>query len=186
MHKDRGSGQAKGVPSKVAVEDSRSLVEGAPIFGGLSSEALDFLEARFETVVREPGEYFLREGDPPDGVYVLAEGNADVVKNNDGRAFAFATITRGACFGETAFVEVANQAAGVRASTACRAVHLSSKALHELYKHDLPQFTLIQMNLGREIARRFTTLGQILFEYSLAGRRKDIQPLVEALTATLE
>ena len=42
----------------------------------------------------------------------------------------------------------------LRACADCRAFTITPAALHALYGHNLEQFTLIQMNLGREMCRR--------------------------------
>ena len=70
--------------------------------------------------------------------------------------------------------------------TDCKAFRLRREVLHELYKRDLPQFTLVQMNLGREIARRFTILGEVLFEHSLANREGRLGPLADAIHKSMK
>ena len=159
----------------------QELLEGVSIFGGLSDETLIFLADRLEQVSRAPGEYFFREGELASSVFVIQSGTAEVVKTREGEDFVFATFEAGACFGETALIEIAPQIAGIRAATQCETVALSKAVLHELSKHSLEQFTLVQMNLAREIARRFTILGQVLFEHSMVNRKGKLGPLAHAI-----
>ncbi len=164
----------------------RELLGGISIFGGLSDSTLDFLHARLEPVHVPKGEYFFREGDSADCIFVLESGSAEVVKTREDRTFVFVTFKPGACFGETALMGITSQTAGIRAATGCRAFRLDRNVLHELYRRDLPQFTLIQMNLGREIARRFTILGEVLFEHSVANREGRPGALVEAIHGSMK
>lgn len=158
-------------------ERTQALLGGVSIFGGLSDQTLEFLASRLEHVDRRAGEYFFREGDLASSVYVIEKGTAEVVKTWQGEDFVFATFAEGACFGETALIEIAPQIAGIRAATDCQTVALGKSVLHELSKRDLEQFTLVQMNLAREIARRFTILGQTLFEHSMVKGEGKLGPL---------
>ncbi len=165
---------------------SRDLLEGVSIFGGLSDETLDFLADRLEPVAVEKGDYFFREGELASSIYVLETGSVEVVKTRKEETFVFVTFQPGACFGETALVEIAPQIAGIRAATDCTAVRLDREVLHELSKRDLREFVLVQMNLARVIARRFTILGEVLFEHSMVNREGKIGPLGEAIHKTMK
>lgn len=160
---------------------TRDLLGGVSIFGGLSDDTLDFLEERLEPVSRAAGEYFFRERELATSVYVIQDGTAEVVKTRGGEDFVFVTFKPGACFGETALIEIAPQIAGIRAATDCQTVALGKSVLHELSKRDLEQFTLVQMNLAREIARRFTILGEVLFEHSMVNREGKLGPLAQGI-----
>lgn len=162
------------------------LLGGVSIFGGLTDDTLAFLAERLDPVSRDRGEYFFREGELASAVYVIQSGTAEVVKTRGGEDFVFATFEPGACFGETALVEIAPQIAGIRAATPCETVALRKDVLHELSKRDLEQFTLVQMNLAREIARRFTILGEVLFEHSLANREGRLGALAHAIHESMK
>jgi CRP/FNR family transcriptional regulator, cyclic AMP receptor protein len=45
----------------------------------------------------------------------------------------------------------------------CRAIELSSNSLFRVYEKDLEQFTMIQMNMGREVSRRLREADERLF-----------------------
>ena len=165
---------------------SRGLLRGISIFGGLSEEALDYLAERVEPVSVAAGDFFFREGDLASSVWVIEAGSAEVVKARGDQTFVFVTFHAGSCFGETALMGIAPQTAGIRAATDCRAVRLGKGVLHALSKRDLEQFTIIQMNLGREIARRFVMLGEILFEHSLAKNDEHLVGLGRAIHDTMK
>ncbi|HEY8515093.1 MAG TPA: cyclic nucleotide-binding domain-containing protein [Candidatus Binatia bacterium] len=134
------------------------------IFGGLSSEALRFLDERLETVHVPAGGSFFSEGDLGDSVYVLDEGRVEVTKSRNGKSTVLALLEPGSCFGEVALIGICPRTASVRALDDCRARKLPSRVLLELYRRLPEQFTLLQMNLGREVARRLSHLTDALLE----------------------
>lgn len=149
------------------------VLRNISIFGALSDETLEFLQDRLESVSIPAGDAFFLEGDMGDAVYVLEEGRAEVEKSRGGKTAVLATVEPGGCFGEIALVAICPRSATVRAVTDCTAARLANRVLYELHGRDLEQFTLIQMNLGREIARRLNETSELLFEHSLVEAESD-------------
>jgi len=145
------------------------ILRGVAIFGALSDSALEFLQERLEEVTVAAGGVFFEEGEMESAVYVLEEGRAEVVKSRGGRSVVLASFEPGACFGEVALVAICTRSATVRAVTDCRAVRLDNEVILELHRRDPEQFTLLQMNLGREVARRLNETTELLFECLLGG-----------------
>jgi CRP-like cAMP-binding protein len=56
------------------------------------------------------------------------------------------------------------RSASVRALEDCRALQLSSATLLALYRRHPEQFTVIYMNIGREISRRLRVADDRLFQ----------------------
>lgn len=134
------------------------------IFGGLSDQALLFLDQHLEPVDVAAGAAFFAQGDLGDCLFVLDAGSAEVVKSRGGRSVVLSTLSPGDCFGEIALIGICPRTATVRATAGCRALRLSSRVLLDLYRVQPKQFTLVQMNLGREIARRLAALDEVVFE----------------------
>ncbi len=162
------------------------LLAGIAIFGGLSRETLAFLHERLEPVTARAGEFFFHEKELGDCVFVLEEGRAEVVKTRGGRNCVLATFEPGACFGEMALLAISPRSASVRATTDCRAVRLRNAALYELYRRDLEQFTLLQMNLGREVARRLNETTDLLLERQFEHGDADDEPAARRLGGALK
>lgn len=134
------------------------------IFGGVTDPALGFLDGHLEPVEVAAGGTFFVQGDLGDSLFVLEEGRAEVVKSRDGRSLVLATLGPSDCFGEIALIGICPRTATVRAVTDCRAMRLASRVLLQLYRDHPKAFTLVQMNLGREIARRLAALDDVVFE----------------------
>jgi CRP/FNR family cyclic AMP-dependent transcriptional regulator len=78
----------------------------------------------------------------------------------------------GDCFGEMALMDLMPRSATVRADEDCQALLLDSDDLYRLCKHDLEQFALIQMNMGREVSRRLRQVGDDLFRLRQSAGRQ--------------
>lgn len=134
-----------------------------PVFGGIREDVLRFLLARCATVSVAEHEYFFRENDQADGMFVLESGRVAVVKAWDGQQHLLGHLAQGDCFGEMALMDLFPRSASVLAVAPCEALHLTTEHFYQLYKQDLEQFAMIQMNLGREVSRRLRAADERLF-----------------------
>src|SRR5205085_207492 len=90
------------------------------------------LEAAGETLHYKFGQIVVREGDPSDGVYLISEGAARVVRQaGNARETMLAMLGPGDIFGEMASGDVPRMAT-VRASGRLTAVRVSWEALDRL------------------------------------------------------
>lgn len=139
------------------------LLQRMPIFGALRDDTLEFLLAHTQPVRLRAGEAFFREGDAATGVYVLERGTASVYKGWEGQPVLLNRLHPGDCFGEMALMDFMPRSATVQADEDCEALLLDSEDLYLLCKHDLEQFALIEMNMGREVSRRLRQVDDELF-----------------------
>lgn len=146
------------------MQDARiDLLQRMPIFGGVRAETLAFLlgfAPRFDV---PKDHFFFREHDMGDCLFVLETGTAAVIKSWRGEDHVLQTLGAGDCFGEMAVIDHCERSASVCALEPCSAIRISSADLHRIYAHDIKQFTLIQMNLGREVSRRLRDADNRLF-----------------------
>jgi len=146
----------------VDVEGIR-LLQQMPIFGGVSEETIRSLHQHAEVVSIRQGDRFFDEGAVADGVYVLEQGQAVVMKNWQGRTYRLNILRVGDCFGEMSIIDMARRSAAVGATEDCRAIRLSLADLHDVYKYRPDQYLLILMNMAREISRRLRIADERLF-----------------------
>lgn len=140
------------------------MLQRMPIFGALSPSALEFLLAQARLREVRAREFFFRQGEPACSMYVLETGEVSVRKRWRDRDFKLRTLGPGDCFGEMALMDLADRSASVRAETDCVAIELSPDDLLRLYEHDVEQFALVQMNIGREVCRRLRVTDELLFQ----------------------
>jgi CRP-like cAMP-binding protein len=146
------------------MQDARiELLQRMPIFGGIRTEILRFLLAQCPIVQAPANEFFFREHDQGDSMFVLEMGKVAVLKSWRGQDYLLQSLKEGDCFGEVAVMDHCPRSASVRAVEDCVAICISAANLYEVYARDLKQFALIQMNMGREVCRRLREANNRLF-----------------------
>jgi CRP-like cAMP-binding protein len=93
-----------------------------PIFGAVSDDALRYLLEPAREVRVAAGQYFFREQDPAQGMFVLEAGRVAVVKQWQGRELLMRHLEEGDCFGEMALIDLFPRSAAVRAERDCTAI----------------------------------------------------------------
>jgi CRP/FNR family transcriptional regulator, cyclic AMP receptor protein len=148
-----------------AMQEARiELLQRMPIFGGIRTETLQFLLALCPTVTVPKNDFFFHQRDQGDSMFVLRKGKAAVLKSWRGQDYLLQALQEGDCFGEMAIMDHGPRSASVRALEDCMAIHISAANLYAVYGHDLKQFALIQMNMGREVCRRLRAADDRLFD----------------------
>jgi CRP/FNR family transcriptional regulator, cyclic AMP receptor protein len=85
------------MPLEQDVETLRNI----PLFAGLPTARLKLIAYTAEIVRFEPGEVIVRQGDPADAVYIIAEGEAEVwLADDQGHDMSLGTMGRHTLFGE--------------------------------------------------------------------------------------
>jgi CRP-like cAMP-binding protein len=145
------------------------LLQAMPVFGAVREDTLTFLLGLSSTVTVAAGDFFFREAEEAHSMFVLENGTAAVVKNWKGHGYLLSQLGKGDCFGEMSLMDMRHRSASVVALEACQAIELSSASLYAVYEKDLEQFTLIQMNMGREVSRRLRQADEQLFRVKVGG-----------------
>ncbi|HEY2255630.1 MAG TPA: cyclic nucleotide-binding domain-containing protein, partial [Variovorax sp.] len=135
------------------------LLQQMPVFGAVTAQTIEFLLAAAPVLALPRGAYFFHEGDPPKGMFVLESGRVTIAKSWGDHQLLIRRLGQGDCFGEMALLDLFPRSASVRADEDCSAIEITSANLYRLYEHDIEQFTLIQMNIAREMSRRLRVTG---------------------------
>jgi CRP-like cAMP-binding protein len=151
-----------------AMQQARiELLQRMPIFGGVRANILEFLLGLCPVESVPANAFFFREGDQADSMFVLEAGKAAVLKSWRGQDHLLKALNQGDCFGEMAVIDLCPRSASVRAVEDCTAIRISAANLYQVYSQDLKQFTMIQMNMGREVCRRLRELDNRLFSATM-------------------
>jgi CRP/FNR family transcriptional regulator, cyclic AMP receptor protein len=150
------------------------LLQGMPIFGAIREDVLSFLLEQAQVVAVAARDYFFREGDDAQSMFVLEAGRVAVLKSWQGRKYKLHELGLGDCFGEMALMDLMPRSASVKALEDCSAIELRSDHLMRLFEFDVEQFALIQMNMGREVCRRLRTTDAQLFAAEMSAEPQTV------------
>ncbi len=133
------------------------------LFGALDDEALLQFAAQLEIRLFEPGQLVFEEGQPGRDMFVVLEGELEVSKKSQrGRQARLALLGPGDWFGEMALVDVMPRSATIRSLAPTRLLRLHANDLDTLYRSNLKAYSLLVMNIAREMSRRLRVADAIL------------------------
>ena len=141
----------------------REFLARIPIFGGLSPEVLDLLIDAAAVVHVGAGVELMGEGDPALCVFVVCEGELEIRKRGThGSAFRLAVLHPGDCVGEMSLIDIQPRSATVRAVNPAVLLRLDHGEIAKLYRSHPEVYTLLVLNIAREISRRLRRADQVL------------------------
>ena len=109
---------------------SKDQLRRFPLFSTLTEAELEDICRGCEPLAFRAGEYLIRQGDEPDGAFLLTGGKVDVVTALPGGGEShLATMMAGSLIGETAFLDDSLRTASVRAAEEATTVFLGQRFL---------------------------------------------------------
>jgi len=132
-----------------------------PVLTGISSPAQTLLAREGIERDFDPGAWIVREGDKGHSLFILVEGDVEVVKHADTpHAVTLATLHRGNFFGEMCIVEPMPRAASVLTLSPVKAIEIKAATLYHLFKEMPDQYSIVLLNVARDMARRLRQLDE--------------------------
>ncbi len=137
-----------------------AFMQSHALFGGLDDAAITPILTLLHENDYPAGTPIVSEGEPGDRMHFILSGTAEVVKDatpeihTDQELARLSLLKPGDAFGEMGLIDVQPRSATVVALEPVRTVSLSNKDLHKLYRTHPEVFTMIILNLARELSRR--------------------------------
>ena len=154
---------------KLRIDDALSTdrMREIGLFGALSDEFLEHLVSTLTVLRILPGEPIFREGDPAREMYVVLDGEIEVLKKSRrGRETRVAILGPNDCFGEMSIIDMQARSATVRALGPAKLLRISTEEMDALYRHDLKSYTLIVLNIARDLSRRLRVTDGLLADFT--------------------
>jgi CRP-like cAMP-binding protein len=126
------------------------------IFGGLLEDQIEKILPLMQLETFKPGTDIIVEGSPNDKIYFIIDGEVSVIKGG----VVLSTLKTGTTFGEMEVLDVMPSAATIRSLADVTVMFFSNKALREIYRQDIKTFSLVIMNLARDLSRRLRIMDE--------------------------
>ena len=156
-------------PRRGASEPSVTIAQlrEVGLFGALSDEFLEHLVSTLSVLRVMVGDTIFREGDPAREMYVVLEGEIEVLKKSRrGRETRVAILGPNDTFGEMSIIDMQPRSATVRALGSARLLRISTEEMDALYRYDLKSYTLIVLNIARDLSRRLRVTDGLLAAFT--------------------
>lgn len=138
------------------------------LFGGLDDETLLILAQELPAQRVQVAERVVNEGDPARDMFVVLEGELEVLKKSasSGGEVRVAMLGPSGWFGEMSILDVQPRSASVRAVAPSRLLRVSAENVDKLlYRRDLKAYSLFVMNVARELSRRLRVADGIISHF---------------------
>ena len=130
------------------------------LFGGLVEEQIKQILPLMDQETHDPGMDIIVEGTPNDKIRFITEGRVAIWK---GSTFIW-ELPEGSTVGEMEVLDVMPSAATVRAVTRVTALSISNRSLRQIYRCDVKTFSILLMNLARDLSRRLRMADEKMVE----------------------
>ncbi len=146
-------------PGQPSVNDLRAI----GLFGALSDDVLRHFSAALTVQVIETGITLFREGEDGREMFVLLQGELEVLKRSHrGTDARVALLGPGDWVGDMSIVDIQPRSATVRALAPTRLLRVTAADLDNVYRNDLKAYSIVILNLARELSRRLRVTDGIL------------------------
>lgn len=146
-------------------KDEVEYLRGLSVFAGLPSGIVETIGKHATRVDREGGEVLLKEGEPAKEMLVVLSGSLAVLKRcRRGRVARIARLQPGAVVGEMSLIDIQPRSAEVRTEGAASVAVLRHADIANIYREDQKSYTLLLLNIAREISLRLRRLDGLVAE----------------------
>jgi CRP-like cAMP-binding protein len=128
------------------------LLRRVPLFAGIEPSRLKLLAYTSDVVTYRPGQVLFRKGDVGDAVYVIINGDADVIIPADSGDITVAALHDGDFLGEIAILCETPRTATITATSELKALRIRKEPFFQL----LHQFPEMAVEMTRFLAERLT------------------------------
>jgi CRP-like cAMP-binding protein len=150
------------------------MLKKVTVFAGIDEDNLRKLCAQCVLKKYKSGDMVIQEGTPASEIYVILKGKCKVVLNAENNPLEIVELFPGHCIGEASIIGVQNHSASAIADGDVELLELSRKVLMGISQYDKDLFSLLILNIARELARRLYHTDRILLQFSqMEQKQKD-------------
>ena len=126
------------------------------MFGGLTDEQIGKILPMIDQEEYEAGARIITEGTPNDKIYFLLKGRVAVTREG----IILTEFGEGEAFGEMEVLEIMPSAATITTLSQVTVAVISNKMLRQINLIDPKVFSLMLMNLARDLSRRLRRMNE--------------------------
>lgn len=155
----------------IVLKEEIEFLQSHSLFGGLKRDEIELLLPFLKKEELREGKVILEEGKVNDRLYFIYRGSVGIYKKPRGSKRTLKKISvlkTGDTFGEMELIDIQPCIASVKTLEPTTVLSISSMDLYKIAKKNLKTFTMIIMNVAREISRRLRRMDEIVSGESFA------------------
>ena len=151
----------------VSLQDPQSIVpilSEVSMFGGLTDTQQNGIISRLEVGAFKRGENIFKEGDDPTHIYLVKSGLVGLFISDKQVKIEKKRLGKGECFGHVALISVNKHNLSAVAVVDSEILVFSKELLQKLRHEDSELFSVLVLNIARELARRLQFTDDLLLK----------------------
>ncbi len=159
-----------------SIENILPIIKNVTIFSGFSDSQVRAIFENCTVVEVKVGEIILQEATPATEIFIILSGKITIVlglRSDD--PIVLSEFGPGNCIGEASVIGIQDHSASAVVTEDATLLVLSRQVLMKIFDTDKSLFSLLILNIAREIARRLHHTDEILLHYG--KKDKSIYPI---------
>ena len=148
-----------------------AILPKTSLFGGISTEDVEFFSESLKEATLGKGEVLFSEGDPPGDSYLLLEGEVEVCI----RGKQVDTFREGSVMGVASPIGIQNQLVMTTAQTDVVMAVIPTKTIYLMAKERPELYGMIMMNVARDLARGLKVMTEVIDGYVRSEKGEEAQ-----------
>lgn len=153
-----------------------NFLKNYPLFGGLTETQIKKIIPFLKKEIYKKDQIILKEGEDNSKIYFIVKGKVEIFKSikKNGKAVKeiLAILKKGDNFGEMELIEIKKVIASVKALEDTEVLTFTNRELLKLEKIDLSLFSMLILNLARELSRRLEKMDDVYAQLLLKYKEK--------------
>jgi len=146
-------------------EKLRSILKSVTIFSGIDDTNLEKIYSQCEVIAKKAGDVIIEEGTDATQIFILLSGRVKIVLNLHKEPLEIVELDSGHCVGEASIIGIQKHCASAVIMEDSEVLVFPRHVLMEIYESDKELFSLLILNIARELARRLYNTDQALLKY---------------------
>ena len=148
-----------------------AILDKISILAGLDADQLSRLFDMLHLVRYQAGEHVFEQGAQPSHIYIVKTGRVKLIIWEDDTPLELVEFGEGRCFGEASVIGIQPHKGTAIAECETELIVLSRPNLMSIYESDKELFSILILNIAREVCRRLYASGDILLHYLLEKKK---------------
>ncbi|MDO5576944.1 MAG: cyclic nucleotide-binding domain-containing protein [Fibrobacter sp.] len=157
--------------SNVTIQTVLPILKDVTIFSGFSDDEIGRICESCTVLDAKEGELIVEEKTPAKEIFIQLKGRANVVLNIREAPIELMEFGPGSCIGEASVIGIQNHSASVVITENSTLLVLSRQVLMNIFENDKAIFSLLILNIAREIARRLHHTDETLLHYGKLDKK---------------